>query len=318
MIELVRRYNELLEKRYRESIQVAQGITEVGVVNMEPVEREKGIHIAEGVSPAEEDKEIGVESKVGDSKEDVVAELTSNGSSIRMYAVLLDSDEVILIHRRSEEMSLVFQDKTVKKVRRVHSEEEFNKYKRNKDLFNKHIETPEVERITYSDFNTYAYAYVDGSYNYKEDRYGYGGFIDNGVTRYIITGNGINKELSKYKSLTGEYLGVFAVLNKALELRLRGIIIYTDFSSIVDCVNMGIKNSPFSKDLLSLIEKLKSEGVDVVVQKVKAHSGIIGNEIVDRIARSEAGLEKKTSIPVSFFKPQINRSMLRYYDIVKK
>lgn len=216
------------------------------------------------------------------------------------YAVL--SGENTGIYRESSEFEKFVHGIKGARVKRCESEEEALKYIKNPELFNENNErkTPKCTKYVYSEKNSYAYAFVDGSYSPDLEKYGYGGFIDVGSARYIISGSGDDERYIPFKQIAGEILGVIAVIEKALELGIKDIIIHYDCESILNWFDS--KGSSELKDYyISVKDNAISKGLNIVFTKVKAHSKVLGNEIADSLAKSAVGIQDFSPVPISLY-----------------
>ena len=64
------------------------------------------------------------------------------------------------------------------------------------------------------------YAFVDGSFNEKENLYGYGGFLVVNNEKFIIQGSGNEPEMCSMRNISGEILGAMAAISMALSKKL--------------------------------------------------------------------------------------------------
>lgn len=137
------------------------------------------------------------------------------------------------------------------------------------------------------------YAFVDGSYNRKAKRYGHGGFLVNNITgeKYTLQGSGNDSSLLPMQSVAGEITGSIHAIEKAIELGIPELTIFYD--------NYGIeywatgkwkRNKDGTKMYHQFIMDTKCI-IKLYFVKVKAHSGIPGNEEADLLARQAVGLE---------------------------
>ena len=83
-----------------------------------------------------------------------------------------------------------------------------------------------------NNFKNESYAYIDGSFNKKTKVYGYGGFLMHENTKYIIKGSGNEDYLVKMRNVAGEILACQETVKKAIQLGIKNLDIYYDYSGI--------------------------------------------------------------------------------------
>lgn len=143
------------------------------------------------------------------------------------------------------------------------------------------------------------YAFVDGSYNADLNIYGYGGVVVINKEPYIVAGSTVpiddrEVEMAGMRNVAGEIEGAMAAINKAKELGAKELSIYYDYAGIEKWATGEWKcNKLGTKEYRDFINTTRDEGMDISFVKVKAHSGITGNEIVDNIAKKSVGLPSK-------------------------
>lgn len=234
------------------------------------------------------------------------------------YAVLCDPKHTGVYRDSSEFLKYVHGVKGAR-VRKCSTEQEARKYLNNPELFSTGLEYDSFNKYAnyvYSTVNSYAIAYVDGSFNCETGYYGYGGFLDDGRVRYIVTGKGNDADKVNYNAIAGEILGVIAIIEKAMSLNIEDIIIFYDCSAIEEWLRepKDIKNA-FKNEYYSFIENARKKGISIIFKKVKAHSNDKGNEIADRLAKEAVGIVKRKPLPLSFFNV---REAKRFNEIYRK
>lgn len=132
------------------------------------------------------------------------------------------------------------------------------------------------------------HVFVDGSFNSKTNEYGYGGILICNKGTYTFKGSGKDNSLATMGALAGELLAAMEAIKLAVELELDEITILYDCQAIElyseDRVNKNAVQYQYKKFYDSKKDKLK-----IYFDKVKSHSGIVGNEIADILAKSACG-----------------------------
>lgn len=135
-------------------------------------------------------------------------------------------------------------------------------------------------------------AFVDGSFNAKTKTYGYGAAVYS--NKWIKEFNGSNdeyEELAEMRNVAGELMGVIAVVKLAIDMCMKSIKIYYDYTGIEAWANNNWKtNKKFTKFYAEYIKKSR-ENIEIDFIKVKAHSGVKYNELVDKLAKKAVGLD---------------------------
>ena len=133
-----------------------------------------------------------------------------------------------------------------------------------------------------------AYAFVDGSFNPDAKIYGYGGFLCYNNKKYLLMGNGVNDTMADMRNVAGEILGTQAAVAKAEELGLKSLVIYYDYMGIEAWATGAWKTN--KAGTRQYAEFMKSRNINIRFEKVKAHTGIEGNEYADVIAKTAASI----------------------------
>lgn len=147
------------------------------------------------------------------------------------------------------------------------------------------------------------YAFVDGSFNgIGTGVYGYGGFLVVGDTRYKLQGRGDNEKLAVMRNVAGELEGAMAAVKKAIALGLSDLILYYDYTGIECWAKKEWKtNKPGTERYVQFMDA-SSKKINVYFKKIKAHSGISGNEEADFLAKQAVGicgLDRDSLLPES-------------------
>ena len=136
--------------------------------------------------------------------------------------------------------------------------------------------------------------YVDGSYNPVTNECGYAVYITNIdipkilCGRFPMTYNGRNVE--------GELRATIEALKYLDHISHTNILIFYDYEGIAKWANNEWSaNKSYTKEYKSYIENLRSNNWNIEFSHVYGHTGTIGNEIVDKIAKIACGIELNES-----------------------
>lgn len=129
-------------------------------------------------------------------------------------------------------------------------------------------------------------AYVDGSYQKSTDRYSFGVvLLQNGKVIDTLSRVGDNPRYQGSWQIAGEVFGALHAIHWAIKNGFKKIIIHYDYIGIEKWAMGEWKaNKPVSQDYIEWFNKLASQ-IQVEFIKVKAHSGIEFNELVDQLAK---------------------------------
>ena len=134
-------------------------------------------------------------------------------------------------------------------------------------------------------------AYVDGSYNVKNSEYGWGAVMYFDGVQYTTSGSGKDEENVKLRNVAGEILGVQRAINIAIEKGYDEIDIYYDYYGIEKWATGEWKrNKPQTIAYYNFIQSVK-DFIKINFHKVKSHTGVELNELVDRLAKNACGIE---------------------------
>ena len=135
-----------------------------------------------------------------------------------------------------------------------------------------------------------AYAYVDGSYNAETGVYGYGGFLCIGDQKIILQGNGNAPEMATMHNVAGEVLGCRIAVFEARRCGVKSLTIYYDYLGIEKWATGEWERNKVGTKYYHEIMKDAMKHMTIVFKKVKAHTGIDGNEEADKLAKQAVGL----------------------------
>lgn len=151
------------------------------------------------------------------------------------------------------------------------------------DFLSNHLKIPP------DDISNIPYVYIDGSYNSETNTWGYGGFLDVNGRRYPMIGQG--KDVSKLRNVYGEIMGCMTAVKQAQSLGIKQLVIYYDYNGIEGWAaqNWKAKNS-YTKAYKDFITNAGKK-IKIIFKKITSHTGVIGNDIADIMAKFAVGIE---------------------------
>ena len=147
-----------------------------------------------------------------------------------------------------------------------------------------------------SETNKSLIAYVDGSFNVNEGRYGFGCvLIDEAGNIVRKNGSNCNEASAKLRNVTGEMLGSMYAVKWAMAHGFSAIRIYYDYMGI-ECWATGKwkTNNDLTKKYAASMREWGTK-IAISFEKVPAHSGVEYNEEADKLAKQ--AIEECLPIP---------------------
>ena len=128
--------------------------------------------------------------------------------------------------------------------------------------------------------------YVDGSFDVKLQKYSFGCVILLEDGRIIKrSGNGDEPELLAIRNVAGEMLGAMYAVQWAFENGYSSVVIHYDYEGIEKwATGVWSAKNPHTRKYAAFMRQMQ-EKIEVIFQKVKAHSGDFYNERVDKLAK---------------------------------
>lgn len=133
-------------------------------------------------------------------------------------------------------------------------------------------------------------AYVDGSYDHSQLRYAYGCVLVLPEEEITLNGSDNQEDYVSMRNVAGEILGSEQAVLWALEHGYRKVTIYYDYEGIEKWANNIWKaNKPGTQRYKAFIAEKRKE-IEILFQKVVAHTGVKYNEMADQLAKEALGL----------------------------
>ena len=137
------------------------------------------------------------------------------------------------------------------------------------------------------------YAYIDGSFDRVQGIYGSGVVIVDGDKKYEFKHAGSREDYAQLHNVAGELEAAKYVMWYAVDRKIKEITLFYDYKGIESWATGDWQaNLPYTQDYVKFYNKVKSV-VKVNFVKVKAHTGVELNEVVDKLAKDAIAEFKK-------------------------
>lgn len=138
--------------------------------------------------------------------------------------------------------------------------------------------------------------YVDGSFDVNLQKYSFGCVILLEDGRIVErSGNGDEPELLAIRNVAGEMHGAMYAVQWALENGYSSVVLHYDYEGIEKwATGVWSAKNPHTRKYAAFMRQME-EKIEVIFQKVKAHSGDFYNEQVDKLAKK--ALIERNGIP---------------------
>ena len=105
-----------------------------------------------------------------------------------------------------------------------------------------------------------------------------------------MSGNGREKDKVSMRNVAGEIMGAISVIERAIKIGATKIVICYDYQGIEQfALGNWKRNNAYTKEYYDFIQKAK-EKIEIEFEKIKAHTGDVYNEMVDRMAKRAVGI----------------------------
>jgi ribonuclease HI len=131
----------------------------------------------------------------------------------------------------------------------------------------------------------HADVFVDGSYNADTNEYGYGVYMKYGNNKQILCGRGECQEGGR--NIEGEVEAARAALaHIVLHTDCTSVTLYHDYQGIGSWADKDWKaNKYYTVEYAAFVNNLRDKGLEIDFQHVDGHTGVRGNEYVDKLAK---------------------------------
>jgi len=129
-------------------------------------------------------------------------------------------------------------------------------------------------------------AYVDGSFNSEQNIYSYGVvLIYRGEIIEMLSGTACKEDGVKMRNVAGELLGSVTAMRYALKNGYKRMKIYHDYEGIGKWAEGKWKTNLLSTQKYKEYYESIKDKIDIEFVKVPAHSGVLYNEMADKLAK---------------------------------
>lgn len=133
--------------------------------------------------------------------------------------------------------------------------------------------------------------YVDGSYSIYKKNFSYGLVVLlNGEEVYKDSGIGTDPESAKLRNVAGEIMGAVKAVEFAYQNECKEITLYYDYQGIESwAIGTWKRNKELTNQYHQYMQD-RMKDIKINFVKVKGHSGVKYNELVDKLAKEALGI----------------------------
>lgn len=134
-------------------------------------------------------------------------------------------------------------------------------------------------------------AYVDGSYNPANGEYSFGAVLFTDGKEIRFKKKYPADEYSEHRNVAGEIKGAGFVINYCINHNIKSLDLYYDYEGIHSWFSgLWKAKTPIAKAYVEFAQSARDK-IDVNFIKVKSHTNVKYNEIVDMLAKEALGIE---------------------------
>ncbi len=133
-------------------------------------------------------------------------------------------------------------------------------------------------------------AYVDGSYDVKSGAYSFGAviFVDGKELRFKKKYE--PDEFSSHRNVAGEIKGAGFVINWCINHNIKDLKLYYDYEGIHSWYSgLWKANTKIASEYVNFAQSARGK-INIEFIKVKSHTNVLYNEIVDKLAKEALGI----------------------------
>lgn len=136
----------------------------------------------------------------------------------------------------------------------------------------------------------FPYAYIDGSYDSKTERYSFGGVLIIDNNEYHFKKSYEADEYSSYRNVAGEIKGAGYIINYCINNNIKKLHLFYDYQGI-EAWYTGLwkASSAIAIEYVKFKDYAKDK-IEVIFHKVKSHTNNHYNDIADKLAKEALGI----------------------------
>ncbi|MFA9399416.1 MAG: viroplasmin family protein, partial [Clostridiaceae bacterium] len=139
--------------------------------------------------------------------------------------------------------------------------------------------------------------YVDGSYNINTEKYAYGMVaVLNDIVLYIESNASKDNAKKNIRQIAGELEGAIRGVEYSLSRGDKKVVIFHDYEGVSHhATGFWERKESSSIEYYTKMNKLISQGIEVIFVKVDSHQGDLFNELVDEKCKEKLSIQSDKS-----------------------